>query len=240
MVEIGGKPILWHIMKMYSAHGLNDFVICLGYRGYMIKEYFANYALHNSDVTVNVLTNEITVHQRRAEPWNVTLVDTGSESGTGGRLRRVRDYLGDEPFCFTYGDAVSDIDIKGLVDFHREQDTLVTITAIQPISKYGLLTFAGNQVIQFREKPAEEGSWINGGFFVLSPKAIDYIESDATHWEHAPLTGLVQDGQVSVRRHHGFWQCMDTLRDKKYLEELWDNGAAPWKVWSESQGGGRT
>jgi glucose-1-phosphate cytidylyltransferase len=233
MVEIGGKPILWHIMKMYSAHGFNDFIICLGYRGYVIKKYFADYSLHHSDVTIDLLSNDITVHHRRAEPWTVTLVDTGSLSGTGGRLRRVRRYLSDEPFCFTYGDAVSDIDIRSLVEFHQQQERLVTITAIQPVSRYGVLRFDDSRVTQFREKPAEEGSWINGGFFVVSPQAIDYIESDETNWEQGPLPGLVDDGQVSVRRHRGFWQCMDTLRDKTYLESLWEHEGAPWKIWAD-------
>jgi glucose-1-phosphate cytidylyltransferase len=234
MVEVGGKPILWHIMKIYSAHGFNDFIICLGYRGYMIKEYFANYPLHNSDVTIDVITNEVTVHQRRAEPWKVTLVDTGADSGTGGRLRRVRDYLDDEPFCFTYGDAVSDINIASLVEFHKSHDRLVTVSAIQPPSRYGVLRFEGDNVTEFLEKPIDKGGWINGGFFVLSPGAIDYIETDQTHWEHAPLPRLVKEGQVGIRCHGGFWQCMDTLREKNYLEGLWDSGRAPWKVWEES------
>lgn len=231
MVEIGGKPILWHIMKIYSAHGFNDFIICLGYRGYMIKEYFANYPLHNSDVTIDVLTNEVTVHQRRAEPWKVTLVDTGTDSGTGGRLRRVREYLDDEPFCFTYGDAVSDVDIASLVEFHDTHDRLVTVSAIQPPSRYGVLEFEGSSVTEYREKPADQGGWINGGFFVLSPGAIDYIDTDQTHWEDAPLPRLVRDGQVAIRPHSGFWQCMDTLREKNYLEGLWERGQAPWNVW---------
>ena len=233
MIEIGGKPILWHIMKIYSAHGFNDFIICLGYRGHMIKEYFANYSLYNADVTIDLQANHINVHQRRAEPWNVTLVDTGSTSGTGGRLRRVRKYLDDEPFCFTYGDAVSDIDVGALVRFHKEQDRLATVTAIQPASRYGILRFDGDLVTQFREKPAEEASWINGGFFVLSPKTIDYIESDEANWEHGPLPRLVDEGRVSVRRHGGFWQCMDTLRDKNHLDQIWESGQAPWKVWAD-------
>ncbi|MFO7904141.1 glucose-1-phosphate cytidylyltransferase [Roseovarius sp.] len=233
MVEIGGKPILWHIMKTYSAHGFNDFIICLGYRGHIIKEYFANYSLYNADVTIDLQANHINVHQRRAEPWNVTLVDTGSISGTGGRLRRIRKYLDDEPFCFTYGDAVSDIDIGSLVQFHKERDRLVTVTAIQPASRYGILRFDDDLVTQFREKPAEEATWINGGFFVVSPKAIDYIENDETNWEHEPLPRLVEDKQVSIRLHGGFWQCMDTLRDKNHLEQIWESGRAPWKVWGD-------
>lgn len=231
MVEVGGKPILWHIMKMYSAYGFSEFVICLGYRGYMIKEYFANYSLHNSDVTIDTLSNGVTVHQRRAEPWKVTLVDTGSTSGTGGRLRRVREYLGEDPFCFTYGDAVSSLNIPAVVELHSSEKSLVTVTAIQPTSKYGLLSFDGHHVTEFREKPPEVGSWINGGFFVVSPEAIDYIESDETHWEHAPLSQLVKERAVTAYQHRGFWQCMDTLRDKRLLEELWTSGKAPWKIW---------
>jgi len=233
MVEIGGKPILWHIMKTYSAHGFNDFIICLGYRGHMIKEYFANYSLYNADVTIDLQANHINVHQRRAEPWNVTLVDTGSMSGTGGRLRRIRKYLDDEPFCFTYGDAVSDIDVGSLVKFHNDRDRLVTVTAIQPTSRYGTLRFDEDVVTQFREKPAEEATWINGGFFVVSPKAIDYIEADETNWEHEPLPRLVDEKQVSIRLHGGFWQCMDTLRDRNHLESIWESGQAPWKVWAD-------
>jgi len=233
MVEIGGKPILWHIMKIYSTYGFNEFVICLGYRGYMIKEYFANYSLHNSDVTIDTLGNEVKVHQRRAEPWEVTLVDTGSSSGTGGRLRRVREYLNGERFCFTYGDAVSNLNIPAVVDLHRAEKSMVTVTAIQPTSKYGILSFDGPRVTDFREKPPEVGSWINGGFFVVSPEAIDYIESDETHWEHAPLTQLVKEGSVTAYQHGGFWQCMDTLRDKRLLEELWSTREAPWKIWED-------
>jgi glucose-1-phosphate cytidylyltransferase len=231
MVEIGGKPILWHIMKIYSAHGINEFIICLGYLGYVIKEYFANYVLHNSDVTFDIEKNNIIVHQKRSEPWKITLVDTGELSGTGGRLRRVREYLGDEDFCFTYGDGVSDVDISVLIERHRQEGTLATLTAIQPESKYGVLTFNGNRIVKFREKPSNGGSWINGGFFVLSPKVIDYIESDETHFEHMPLKNLAADGQLSALFHSGFWQCMDTLRDKNHLEEMWNTGEAPWKCW---------
>ena len=231
MVEIGGKPILWHIMKMYSTHGINEFVICLGYLGYVIKEYFANYFLHNSDVTFDIEKNNIIVHQKRSEPWKITLVDTGELSGTGGRLRRVRDYLDDEDFCFTYGDGVSDVDISTLIERHRQEGTLATLTAIQPESKYGVLTFNENRIVKFREKPSNGGSWINGGFFVLSPKVIDYIESDETHFEHMPLKRLADDGQLSALFHKGFWQCMDTLRDKNHLEEMWNSGNAPWKGW---------
>lgn len=231
MVEIGGKPILWHIMKMYSTHGINEFVICLGYLGYVIKEYFANYFLHNSDVTFDIEKNNIIVHQKRSEPWKITLVDTGELSGTGGRLRRVRDYLDDEDFCFTYGDGVSDVDISTLIERHRQEGTLATLTAIQPESKYGVLTFNENRIVKFREKPSNGGSWINGGFFVLSPEVIDYIESDETHFEHMPLKRLADDGQLSALFHKGFWQCMDTLRDKNHLEEMWNSGNAPWKCW---------
>jgi len=232
MVEIGAKPILWHIMKIYSHYGLTDFIICLGYKGYMIKEYFANYFMHNSDVTFNISNNEMTVHQERSEPWNVTLVDTGENSGTGGRLRRVRRYLDEEDFCFTYGDGVSNVNINQLIDLHREQKTLATLTAILPESKYGVLTFEDNKVVKFREKPVNGGSWINGGFFVLSPKVIDYIDTDETHFEHMPMKRLVDDGQLSALLHRGFWQCMDTLRDKNYLEELWASGNAPWRLWA--------
>ena len=232
MVEIGAKPILWHIMKIYSYYGLTDFIICLGYKGYMIKEYFANYFMHNSDVTFNISNNEMTVHQERSEPWNVTLVDTGENSGTGGRLRRVRRYLDEEDFCFTYGDGVSNVNINQLIDLHREQKTLATLTAILPESKYGVLTFEDNRVVKFREKPVNGGSWINGGFFVLSPKVIDYIDTDETHFEHMPMKRLVDDGQLSALLHRGFWQCMDTLRDKNYLEELWASGNAPWRLWA--------
>jgi len=232
MVEVGGKPILWHIMKIYSSHGINDFVICLGYKGYVIKEYFANYFLHTSDVTFDMDNNEMTVHHKRSEPWRVTLVDTGEESGTGGRLRRVRDYIGDEDFCFTYGDGVSNVDIKKLIAHHNSKNSLVTLTAIQPQSKYGLLSFDDDKITKFHEKPVDGGGWINGGFFVISPKAIDYIESDAIHWEHAPMNSLVNEGQVSAYFHNDFWHCMDTLRDKNQLDTMWASGDAPWKVWN--------
>jgi glucose-1-phosphate cytidylyltransferase len=231
MVEIGGKPILWHIMKIYSAHGINEFIICLGYLGYVIKEYFANYFLHNSDVTFDIEKNNMIVHQKRSEPWKVTLVDTGELSGTGGRLRRVREYLGDEDFCFTYGDGVCDVDISVLIERHRQEGTLATLTAIQPESKYGVLAFNENRIVKFREKPSNGGSWINGGFFVLSPKVVDYIDSDETHFEHMPLKRLADDGQLSALFHKGFWQCMDTLRDRNYLESMWKTGEAPWKCW---------
>ena len=231
MVEIGGKPILWHILKMYSAHGVNDFVICCGYKGYVIKEYFANYFLHNSDVTFDLGTNEMHVHQKYAESWKVTLIDTGENTMTGGRLKRVRNYLDQEDFCFTYGDGVSDIDITGLINFHRKENVLATVTAVQPPGRFGSLATQGSRVTGFMEKPAGEGGWINGGFFVLSPKVIDLISNDFTVWEREPLESLAQQGQLTSFMHHGFWQPMDTLRDKMHLEELWQSGQAPWKAW---------
>lgn len=231
MVEIGGRPILWHIMKIYSAHGINDFIICCGYKGYMIKEYFANYFLHTSDITFDMLHNKMEVHERHAEPWRVTLVDTGEKTLTGGRLKRVRNYLENDDFCFTYGDGVGDIDISRLIDFHHQQGTLATMTATQPPGRFGAVTLQGNRIISFQEKPQGDGGWINGGFFVLSPKVIDYIEGDATLWEHEPMERLAQAGQFSAYLHRGFWQPMDHLRDKNYLEELWASDKAPWKVW---------
>jgi glucose-1-phosphate cytidylyltransferase len=232
MVEIGGKPILWHIMKMYSAHGVHDFVICCGYKGYVIKEYFANYFLHSSDVTFDMGTNQMHVHQKYAEPWKVTLIDTGENTMTGGRLKRVKDYLGDEDFCFTYGDGVSDVNITELIRFHRNEKVLATVTAVQPPGRFGSLAMQGSRVTGFMEKPAGEGGWINGGFFVLSPKVIDLIKDDATVWEREPLEGLAQKGQLTPYMHQGFWQPMDTLRDKMHLEELWQAGKAPWKAWT--------
>ena len=231
MVEIGGKPILWHIMKIYSAHGINEFIICCGYKGYIIKEYFANYFLHLSDVTFDMVNNRMEVHQHYAEPWRVTLVDTGDETQTGGRIKRVAEYLNDEDFCLTYGDGVGDIDITRLIAFHRQQGRLATLTATQPPGRFGALNFEGSQVINFEEKPQGDGGWINGGFFVLSPKVIDYIHGDATLWEREPMQRLASEGQMSAFFHHGFWQPMDTLRDKIHLEELWQSGKAPWKVW---------
>ena len=231
MVEIGGKPILWHIMKIYTAYGINDFIICCGYKGYMIKEYFANYFLHMSDVTFDIKNNKMEVHQNGAEPWHVTLVDTGTETATGGRLKRVRPHLGEEDFCFTYGDGVSDVNITKLISFHKAQNTLATVTAIQPPIRYGTLAFDQHKITSFQEKPDGEGGWINGGFFVLSPKVVDYIEGDNIMWEHAPMRQLVREGKLSAFLHNGFWQPMDTLRDKKYLEELWTSGKAPWKIW---------
>jgi len=230
MVEIGGKPILWHIMKIYSAHGIHEFIICLGFKGYMIKEYFANYFLHTSDVTFDIAENKMSVHRKHADPWIVTLVDTGDTTATGGRLRRVKPYVGDEPFCFTYGDGLSNVDIKRLLAFHKEQGTLATVTAVQPPGRFGALDVKRNRITGFKEKPQGDGGWINGGYFVLSPRVIDYIEGDDTIWERDPLERLAADGQLAAFRHTGFWQGMDTLRDKALLEELW-GAKAPWKVW---------
>lgn len=233
MVEIGGKPILWHILKTYSHHGINDFVICCGYKGYVIKEYFDNYFLHMSDVTFDMVTNSMEVHQRSAEPWRVTLVDTGENTMTGGRLKRVAGYLQDEEaFCFTYGDGLGDVDITELVAFHKAQKVKATLTATIPPGRFGALDLNGSKVNSFKEKPNGDGSLINGGFFVLSPEVIDMISDDSTTWEHEPLERLAQDGDLAAYQHHGFWQPMDTLRDKIHLEELWQSGQAPWKVWS--------
>jgi glucose-1-phosphate cytidylyltransferase len=232
MVEIGGKPILWHILKMYSHHGVNDFVICCGYKGYVIKEYFANYFLHMSDVTFDMRSNRMEVHQKRAEPWNVTLVDTGDDSMTGGRLLRVADYVrNDETFCFTYGDGVSDINISAAIDFHKEHGKAATLTATYPPGRFGALDIQGQQIKQFMEKPKGDGAMINGGFFVLSPQVLSHLENDFTIWEQQPLQRLAADGQLMAYEHHGFWQPMDTLRDKTYLEDLWASGKAPWKTW---------
>lgn len=233
MVEIGGKPILWHIMKMYSHYGVNDFVICCGYKGYVIKEYFANYFLHMSDVTFDMRNNQMEVHQKRAEPWNVTLVDTGDDSMTGGRLLRVAEYVRTEDtFCLTYGDGVSNINIGAAIDFHRSHGKAATLTATYPPGRFGALDIQGRQIKQFMEKPRGDGAMINGGFFVLSPRVLDYLESDATIWEQRPLQRLATDGELMAFEHEGFWQPMDTLRDKTYLEELWASGKAPWKTWS--------
>jgi glucose-1-phosphate cytidylyltransferase len=232
MIEIGGKPVLWHIMKMYSHHGINDFIICCGYKGYVIKEYFANYFLHMSDVTFDMTKNSMEVHQRNAEPWRVTLVDTGENTMTGGRLKRVAEYLkGENAFCFTYGDGVSDVNITKLVAFHRKQNTKATLTATIPPGRFGALDLNGLMVNSFMEKPKGDGAMINGGFFVLSPDVIDYIHDDATTWEREPLERLAIEGQLAAYQHHGFWQPMDTLRDKILLEELWQAGKAPWKAW---------
>jgi len=232
MVEIGGKPILWHIMKIYSAYGINDFIICCGYKGYVIKEYFANYFLHTSDVTFDMANNEMQVHQQYAEPWRVTLVDTGENTMTGGRLRKIKDYVKDEEsFCFTYGDGVGSIDIKKLITFHNESGALATLTATSPPGRFGALDIQGNFINSFKEKPKGDGAVINGGFFVLSPEVIKYIDHDSTIWEHDPLERLANEGKLAAFQHQGFWQPMDTLRDKDYLEELWNSGNAPWKVW---------
>jgi len=230
MVEIGGRPILWHIMKIYSAYDINDFIICCGYKGYMIKEYFSNYYLHMSDITFDMANHETEIHQNNSEPWRVTLIDTGYNTGTGGRLRRIRSYLGNDDFCFTYGDGLSDVNIPELISFHKTKNTLATVTAVIQPSRYGVMVFEESNIRAFEEKP-EGGGWINGGFFVLSPKVIDYIDGDETMWEHAPLKRLVKENQLSAFTHKGFWQPMDTLRDKTRLEELWRSGKAPWKIW---------
>ena len=233
MIEVGGKPLLWHIMKTYSHHGINEFIICCGYKGYVIKEYFANYFLHMSDVTFDMSRNTMEVHQRKAEPWRVTLVDTGDETMTGGRLKRVADYVqGEDAFCLTYGDGVSDVNITELLAFHKAQNVKATLTATIPPGRFGALDISGDKVNNFMEKPKGDGSMINGGFFVLSPDVIDYIDGDATIWERGPLERLAQEGNLAAYQHHGFWQPMDTLRDKVQLEELWLSGKAPWKVWS--------
>ena len=232
MVEIGGMPILWHIMKLYSHHGIHDFVICCGYKGYVIKEYFANYFLHMSDITFDMQENRMHVHQHRAEPWKVTLVDTGDGSQTGGRLRRVGDYVcNDEAFCLTYGDGIGDIDIAGSLAFHRGHGKLATVTATFPPGRFGALDIDGERVRSFQEKPRGDGARINGGFFVLSPRVLDHLHDDDTIWEQEPLQGLAAAGQLMAWQHAGFWQPMDTLRDKTYLEDLWASGKAPWKVW---------
>ena len=234
MVEVGGRPILWHIMKIYSSHGVNDFVICCGYKGYVIKEYFANYLLHRSDVTIDVKNNKMDIHQHTAESWKVTLVDTGDSSGTGGRLKRVRQYLDDETFFFTYGDGVSNVNIGELLEFHKNQKTLATLTAVQPPGRYGAFRLSqdDDRILNFREKPKGDGAWINGGFFALEPKAIDYVDNDGVFWEEEPLARIAEDGQLSAFKHHGYWQSMDTLRDKHVLEGLWEKDEAPWKIWS--------
>ena len=232
MIEIGGKPILWHIMKLYSAHGVNDFVICCGYKGYIIKEYFANYFLHMSDVTFDMANNQMQVHERHAEPWKVTLVDTGEDTMTGGRLKRVAPYVqADDAFCFTYGDGVADVDITRQIAFHCQHGKWATVTAVQPPGRYGALQMEGAEVADFMEKPRGDGGLISGGFFVLSPQCLAMIEDDTSSWEGTPLTELANKGQLMAFEHHGFWQPMDTLRDKNLLEELWDSGKAPWKIW---------
>jgi len=232
MIEIGGRPILWHIMKMYSHYGFNEFIICLGFKGYVIKEYFSNYFLHMSDVTFDVENNRMEVHEKHAEPWRVTLVDTGADTLTGGRLKRIASYVqNEECFCLTYGDGVSDVNIRALIDFHKSHGRTATVTAVQPPGRYGSLAMTGDAVDGFVEKPLGDGAWINGGFFALSPKCLDYIVDDTTTWEGEPLVQLAEDGQLMAYKHRGFWQPMDTLRDKNLLESLWQQGTAPWKSW---------
>ena len=232
MVEIGGRPVLWHIMKIYSRHGIDDFVLCLGYKGYIIKEYFANYFLHMSDVTFDMRNGSREIHHATAEPWRVTLVDTGEDTEVGGRIKRILPYVEqDEAFCLTYGDGVGNVDIGASIALHRNEGTLATVTAVQPPGRFGALNTDGRRVLSFQEKPTGEGGWINAGFFVLSPKIGTYIEGDRTVWEHEPLPRLAAEGQLGVHFHHGFWQAMDTMRDKRHLEELWTKGNAPWKVW---------
>jgi len=232
MIEVGGRPLLWHIMKSYSVHGINDFIICLGYKGYLIKEYFANYYLHQSDVTFDMKNNSMQVHQNTAEPWKVTLVDTGENTSTGGRLKRIASHLhADEDFCFTYGDGLSDVDIKVLVSFHQKNQTLATVTAVQVPGRFGSLDICDEHITTFEEKPRGDGGWINGGYFVLSPRVLDYIDGDDCLWEKKPLETLANNHQLSAYKHDGFWQPMDTLRDKVRLEQLWDSGEAPWRKW---------
>ena len=230
MVEIGGRPILWHILKIYSSHGINDFIICAGYKGYVIKEYFANYFLHMSDVTFDMSQNTMEVHHKKAEPWRVTIVDTGDETMTGGRIKRVAKYI-DGPFCCTYGDGVGNVDISSLIAFHQKSGRLATLTGVQPPGRFGAIQFEDDRVLSFQEKPQGDGSWINGGFFVLDPAVIDYIEDDASIWERQPMERLASEKQLGIFRHHGFWRPMDTLRDKIELENLWDSQKAPWKNW---------
>jgi glucose-1-phosphate cytidylyltransferase len=231
MVEIGGRPILWHILKIYSAHGINDFVICAGYKGYLIKEYFANYFLHMSDVTFDMKENQMEVHQRNAEPWRVTIVDTGEGTMTGGRIKRIAPYVGDEPFCCTYGDGVGDVDLKALIRHHRESGLHATMTGVQPPGRFGSFQWEEGRVTSFQEKPQGDGNWINGGFFVLDPAVFELIEGDSSIWEREPMEALAAQGQLGLFKHHGFWRPMDTLRDKHELEGLWESGDAPWKIW---------
>ncbi len=233
MIKIGGKPILWHIMKIYSSHGINDFIICCGYKGYVIKEYFANYFLHNSDITFDLKSNKIEIHRKYSEPWKVTIIDTGESTQTGGRLKRVKDYLGNEDFCFTYGDGLANIDITKLISYHYNQKTLSTVTTVQPPGRWGALEIVNNKAVDFNEKPIGDGNWVNGGFFILSPKVLNYIDNDECIWEQAPMKKLANEGQISAFKHKGFWQPMDTLRDKNMLEALWSSNNAPWKIWQE-------
>jgi glucose-1-phosphate cytidylyltransferase len=231
MIEIGGKPMLWHIMKEYSSHGINDFVICCGYKGYMIKEYFANYFLHMSDVTFNMKQNKMEVHHKFVEPWTVTLVDTGLNTMTGGRLKRIKEYVQNDTFCFTYGDGLSDVNISKLIDFHKNTKNKATITSVQPPGRFGILDITDDKITSFKEKPTESGNWINGGYFVLEPSIFDYLKNDSTIWEKEPLEKLAQENQLSAFKHMGFWQPLDTLREKNQLEELWNSNKAPWKTW---------
>jgi glucose-1-phosphate cytidylyltransferase len=231
MIEIGGKPMLWHIMKEYSSHGINDFVICCGYKGYMIKEYFANYFLHMSDVTFNMKQNKMEVHHKFVEPWTVTLVDTGLNTMTGGRLKRIKEYVQNDTFCFTYGDGLGNINIRELIDFHKVQGKKATVTAVKPAGRFGALEIEKNNVLNFNEKPLGDGNWINGGFFILEPKVLELIQNDKTIWEKEPIEKLVEQGELAAYKHTKFWHPLDTLRDKKYLEELWTSGNADWKVW---------
>jgi glucose-1-phosphate cytidylyltransferase len=233
MVEIGDKPIIWHIMKIYSAAGINDFIVCLGYKGYVIKEYFATYSLHMSDVTFDMIKNKTEIHQNGAEPWRITLVNTGKDTMTGGRIKRIKEYIGDETFCLTYGDGVTDLDIRKLITFHKDQKTLATLTAVQPPGRFGAFSLerSQNKISTFKEKPQGDGAWINGGFFVLEPEVMDYIDGDTAVWEREPMEKLAQDGMLSAYKHSGYWQNMDTLRDKNVLEDLWESGKAPWKIW---------
>jgi len=240
MIEIGCKPILWHIMKIYSTYGINDFIICLGYKGYMIKEYFANYFLHMSDVTLDLTENKMEIHQNNVEPWRITLVETGENTMTGGRLKRVARYLGDEDFCFTYGDGLADINIAKLIEHHKQQKMLATLTTVQPPGRFGAVCLDDHKVSGFSEKPQGDGGWINGGFFVLSPKVIDYIHDDGTVWEKFPLECLAKEGKLAAYLHEGFWHPMDTLRDKTYLEELWATSKAPWRIWSDTPAKNKT
>ncbi len=231
MIEIGSKPILWHIMKIYSSFGVNDFVICCGYKGYMVKEYFANYFLHMSDVTFDMKNNKMEIHRKFAEPWNVTLVDTGIDTMTGGRLKRIKEYVNDKTFCFTYGDGVADIQIDKLIKFHNDSKTIATVTAVQPPGRFGTLDVKQDKIISFKEKAPGDGNWINGGYFVLESSVFDYLKDDSTVWEREPLEKLAKDEQLSAYKHSGFWQPLDTLRDKNKLEDLWSKGNAPWKIW---------
>lgn len=239
MVEVGGKPILWHIMKIYSAFGINDFVVCLGYKGYMVKEYFANYALHSADVTFDLSRRSIEYHNNGSEDWRVTLIDTGEATMTGGRLKRVARFINDDTFCLTYGDGVSDINVTKLIDFHKRSGGLATVSAVQPPGRFGSLAINNEKVDAFVEKPVGDGGWINAGFFVLEPKVLDYIDGDSSVWENEPLERLARDGRLSAYKHHGFWHAMDTMRDCKQLNSMWDSGKAPWMVWNKSENPGK-